>query len=92
MVYDEDQNQQSDVAEARMFFVRLGENDEAPFAVCERIGTADGMNVLPGSGKTVAELVAEQALLAAAIPPGDENAFSDVAQVAVGVNESGRND
>lgn len=88
MVDDEGGNQQGGITQAGMFLVRLGDNDEAPFAICSRTGTVDGTNVLPGLAKTVAELVAEQALLAAAVPPGAQGDLGDLPQMtATGENE-----
>lgn len=81
MVDDEGENQRNAAADANMFFVRLGANDKGPFAVCERVGMTDGGHVVPGTGKTVAQLVRDQGLLAAAIPRNAEGEFRDLAEM-----------
>ena len=87
MVDDDGGSQLNDVTSAGSFFVRLGNNDEAPFAVCNRTGTVNGNDVVPGLGKTVAELVAEQALLAAAIPRSAQDDLQNLSEIdATGEN------
>lgn len=89
---DEEEENQDDVGGAAVFVVRLSDAAEADFAVCERIGTVPGSRRLP-SGKTVAELVGEQGLMAAAVPEGDHDGLRDLAFLPQsGHNISGPND
>lgn len=86
MIDDQGNAQQVSGGGESIFVVRLpGGGDE--FAVCERVGTVPGSRHLPGSGRTVAELVAEQALLAAAVSEGDEEALDTLVFTA----QSGQN-
>lgn len=88
MVEDEPENQQNASAESAIFVIRLGDTDEADFAVCERVGTIQGTRRLPGSGQTVAEIVAAQALMAAAISAGDQDGLRNLVFMA----QSGENE
>lgn len=91
MVDDESENQQPGAHGASIFVVRLGEGNGSDFAICERVGTVEGSRRLPGSGKTVAEIVAQQALMAAAISAGDQDGLRRLAFLAQsGENELGR--
>lgn len=87
MVDDEPDNEQNDDGGSSIFVVRLGDGDEANFAVCERVGTVEGTRRLPGTGQTVAELVNEQALMAAAISSGDQDGVRE----QVFMSQSGEN-
>ena len=90
MVEDDGNDQRNDLAEAQTFFIRLGANDDAPFALCERIGSVEGASPVPGTGKTVAQLVSEQALLAAAAPRGQRDDLPELLDdSATGVNLGG---
>jgi len=87
MVDDEQQNQHSDPSGSSLFVVRLGSGEDS-YAVCERMSSVPGTRRLPGSGRTVAELVSEQALQAAGLPPGDEDGVRELLFLA----QSGEND
>lgn len=92
MVGDETDDQQNGDASS-IFVVRLREGDDAAFAVCERVGTVPGDRRLPGMGRTVAELVNEQALMAAAITAGDEDSLRDLpTMMQSSENRSGNSD
>lgn len=93
MVDDEGQDQQHVGAGSSIFVIRLGEDDEGDFAICERVGTVQGTRRLPGSGKTVAEIVKAQALMAAAISAGDQDGLRNLLFMAQsGENELDRDD
>lgn len=87
MVGEEPEHQQMDPAEASVFVIRLGDDDGADFAVCHRVGTVEGSRRLPGVGMTVAQIVAQQQLLAAAIMIEDHDDLENLAQIATGKNE-----
>jgi hypothetical protein len=91
MVDDEVENQQHGARGSSIFVVRLGEGNGSNFAICEQVGMVEGSRRLPGSGKTVADLVADQALMAAAISAGDQDGLQSLAFLAQsGENELGR--
>lgn len=58
------------VSDSAIFVVRQGEGDSASYAICHRVATESGGHRLPGTSKTLAELVDEQKLSAALVPPG----------------------
>lgn len=59
------------VVESAIFVVRQGEGESASYAICHRVATESGGHRLAGTSKTLAELVDEQNLSAALVPPGD---------------------
>lgn len=58
------------VMESAIFVVRQGDGEGATYAICHRVATEGGTHRLAGTSKTLAELVDEQDLSAALVPPG----------------------
>ena len=54
-----------------IFIVRVGSGDDTRYALCHRLTTVSGDHRLPGAGRTVAELVEAQRLLAACLSDDD---------------------
>lgn len=93
MIDDQGSNQPSAGGRSPIFVVRLGGENAADFAICEQVGIVPRDRRLPGSGKTVAELVEEQALLAAAISSGDLAGLKELLMMAAtGENELDKDD
>lgn len=88
MIEDNAANEPQDTGGPSLFVVRLGDGEGAAFAICERVGTVEGSRRLPGTGRTVAELVAEQALAAAAVSGGDAGGLDNLMFMA----QSGQNE
>lgn len=54
-----------------IFVVRVGQGADERYAVCQHVNTVSGEQTLPGSGRTVAELVESQGLRAAMVSADD---------------------
>lgn len=61
---------QTAVPGAGIFIVRQGEGEGASYAICYRVDSVPANHAVPGTGKTVAQLVDEQKLLAAFLKQG----------------------
>lgn len=93
MIDDEGPHQHGAEGGLPIFVVRIGDENAADFAICEQVASVPRDRRLPGSGKTVAELVEEQGLLAAAISAGDLGGVREVLMMsATGDNEAGNDD
>lgn len=76
MTADNDQGQPNQ-GDTGIFVVRVGEGEDARYAVCQHISTADGAQILPGSGRSVADLVDSQGLRAAMVSADDAGGLQD---------------